>query len=253
VSIDKCRFWWVPAQIAKSPELHMVIWKGGERKMAVEETVTPEHVHEQALQWEHSALTTELLIALGAVVLSIIAIVGVLPTQLAAIAVIAMGAMMLFQGAAVALHYSELLYEAGATHRADTMEGTQGVATEFLAGTAGIILGVLALVGLQPTTLMSVAVIAYGGSLLLTSGEMTWRNSLMARESEPMRQIMRQIGSAAAGAQLLVGLTGIILGILGLVGMSAIMMILVAILATGTLILLRSSAVGGLMLEFLRR
>jgi hypothetical protein len=220
--------------------------------MAVE-TVTPEHVHEQALRWEHSALTTELLIALGAVVLAIIAIVGVFPTQLAAIAVIGIGAMMLFQGAAVALHYSELLYEAGATKRADTMEGTQGVATEFLVGTTGIILGVLALVGLQPTTLMSVAIIAFGGSLLLTSGEMTWRNALMSRESEPVRQIIREIGSAAAGAQLLVGLASIVLGILSLVGVAATMMILVAVLATGTLILLRSSAVGGLMLEFLRR
>jgi hypothetical protein len=230
----------------------MVIWKGGERKMAVE-TVTPEHVHEQALRWEHSALTTELLIALGAVVLSIVAIVGVFPMQLGAIAVIGIGAMLLFQGAAVALHYSELLYEAGATQRAGSMEGTQSVANEFLAGTAGIILGVLALVGLQPTTLMSVAIIAYGGSLLLTSGEMTWRNALMVRESKAVRQIVQQIGSAAAGAQLLVGLASIVLGILGLVGTAAMMMILVAVLAMGTLILLRSSAVGGLMLEFLRR
>lgn len=220
--------------------------------MAVE-TVSPGRVHEQTQQWEHTALNTELLIALGAVVLAIVAIVGVFPTQLAAIAVICVGAMLLFQGAAVALHYSELLYEAGATDQVNSMESTQGIATEFLSGTAGIILGVLALVGLVPTTLMSVAVIAYGGSLLLTSGELTWRNALMTHEREAVRQIVRQIGSAAAGAQLLVGLGMVVLGILGLVGMAATMMILVAVLATGALILLRSSAIGGLMLEFLRK
>ena len=51
---------------------------------------------------------------------------------------------------------------------------------------------------------------------------------------------------------MLVGLASIVLGILGLVGTSSITMVLVAVLATGALVLLRSSAVGGLMLDFLR-
>ncbi|MBV8815076.1 MAG: hypothetical protein JO271_11355 [Verrucomicrobia bacterium] len=220
--------------------------------MAVE-TVTPEHVHAHAQQWEQTALSTELLIALGAVILSIIAIVGVFPTQLAAISVIGIGAMFLFQGAAVALHYSELLYEADVSRSVGTMEGGQGIASEFLVGTAGIVLGVLALIGIASTALMSVAVIAFGGAMLLTSTELSWRNTLVARQGEAMQQVIRQVGSAAAGAQVLVGLASIVLGILGLVGMTPTIMILVALLATGALVLLRSSVVGGLMLEFLRR
>ena len=43
--------------------------------------------NEHERQWEHTALTTELLLALGAVVLSILGIVGVFPAYLAAIAV----------------------------------------------------------------------------------------------------------------------------------------------------------------------
>ena len=219
--------------------------------MAVE-TVTSERIHEHARQWEHTALTTELLIALGAVVLSIIAIVGVFPSQLAAIAVIAIGAILLFQGAAMVLYYGELLYDAGAGKTTNRMEVSQGIATEFLVGTAGIILGVLGLLGILATTLTSAAVVAFGGALLLTSGELAWRNELIARESEPMRQAIGQICSAAAGAQVLVGLASIVLGILGLVGMASTTMALIAVLTIGVLILLRSSAVGGMMLDFLR-
>src|SRR5215510_4235141 len=125
------------------------------------ETITPGEIHKQARQWEHTALTTELLLACGVVVLSILGIAGVFPTYLAAVAVIGLGAILLFQGATVVLHYGELLYEAGAA------EVSRGITTEFLAGMAGIVLGVLALVGIVPATLLSAAVIIYGGTLLL--------------------------------------------------------------------------------------
>jgi hypothetical protein len=52
--------------------------------------------------------------------------------------------------------------------------------------------------------------------------------------------------------QVLVGLGALVLGILGLVGIAPITMVLVALLATGASILLRSSFVGGLLLDFLR-
>ena len=65
--------------------------------MAVE-TITPgHHVPEHA--WEHTALRTELLLALGAVVLSILGLARVFPMYLTAISIIALGAVLLFQGA----------------------------------------------------------------------------------------------------------------------------------------------------------
>ena len=48
------------------------------------------------------------------------------------------------------------------------------------------------------------------------------------------------------------GLGSLVLGILGLVGIVPMTMVLVALLATGASILLRSSFVGGLLLDFLR-
>ena len=117
------------------------------------ETITPDQVHKHARQWEHTALTTELLLACGVVVLSILGIAGGFPTYPGSIAVIGLGAILLFQGATVVLHYGKLLYEAGAENKAGAAEVSRGLTTEFLAGMTGLVLGVLALIGIVPTTL----------------------------------------------------------------------------------------------------
>ena len=114
--------------------------------MAIE-TITPgHHVPEHA--WEHTALRTELLLAAGAVVLSIVGMAGVLPMYLAAISIMALGAVLLFQGATVAWHFSDLLHQAGAS-KAGVAEVGGGITTDFLAGMAGIVLGVLGLIGIE--------------------------------------------------------------------------------------------------------
>jgi hypothetical protein len=215
------------------------------------ETITPAQCHEYARRWEHATWTTELVLTCGAVVLAILGIVGLLATDLAAIAVIGLGAILLFQGANVVLRYGELLYEASPSSKAHAAEVSRGITAEFLAGVAGIILGILALLRIVPMTLMAVAVITYGGTLLLTSGESVWLNSF-GKENEIVYQLRHSMGLAAAGAQALVGLAGLVLGILGLVGIAPMTMILVALLAIGASILLRSSFVGGLLLDFLR-
>jgi hypothetical protein len=190
-------------------------------------------------------------LACGAVVLAILGIVGLFSTDLAAIAVIGLGAMLLFQGASVVLRYGELLYEASPSSKVNPAEVSRGITAEFLAGVAGIVLGILALLRIVPMTLMAVAVITYGGTLLLTCSESVWLNSL-GKEGEIVYQLRHSMGLAAAGAQALVGLAGLVLGILGLVGIAPMTMILAALLAIGASILLRSSFVGGLLLDFFR-
>ena len=202
-------------------------------------------------QWEHTALTRELLLAIGAVVLSILGIVGVFPTYLAAITVIGLGTILFFEGGNVILHYSELLDEAGGTNLVSASAVSRGITAEFLAGMAGIVLGILALLRIVPMTLLSVAVITYGGTLMLTSGESVWLDSFVAKDNAIMRQLMHCMSLAAAGAQVLAGLAALVLGILALVGIASMTMVLVALLATGASILLRSSALGGFLLDFL--
>lgn len=64
---------------------------------------------------------------------------------------------------------------------------------------------------------------------------------------------MRSLRAAAADAQLLVGLAGVVLGILALVGIKPLTVVLVALLAIGASALLRSSALGGFLQDVLRR
>jgi hypothetical protein len=216
-------------------------------------TLSPAELHEQARRWEHTTLTSELLLALAAVVLSIIGLVGVLPTYMAAIATIGLGVMLLFEGASVVFRSYELLAEAGATENLDASEISRAVTAELLAGVAGLVLGILALVGKVPLTLTAVAVITYGGMLVLTSGESIWLNWLAVGDNEVVRHLVRSLRGAAADAQLLVGLAGVVLGILGLIGIKAMTLVLVALLAIGASALLRNSALGGFLLDVLRR
>ena len=65
--------------------------------------------------------------------------------------------------------------------------------------------------------------------------------------------MVRSLRAAAADAQLLVGLAGVVLGILALVGIKPLTVVLVALLAIGASALLRSSALGGFLQDVLRR
>ena len=214
------------------------------------ETITHAQFHERARQWENTTLRTELLLAGGAVVLAILGLAGIFRSDLAAIAVIGLGLVLGFQGGNVMLRYTELLYDAGATTNAHSAQVSRGITGELLAGLAGIVLGILALLQIVPMILMAAAVITYGETLLLTSHESMWLTPL-GTENPAVQQLMRSIGMAAAGTQVLVGLAALVLGILGLVGIAPITMILVALLATSASMLLRSSLVGGFLLDLL--
>jgi hypothetical protein len=218
--------------------------------MAVE-TLTQAQLHEHARQWETTTLKTEVLLACGAVVLSILGLAGIFPMDLAAITVIALGVVLGCQGTNVVLRYTELLYEAGANPNPRAMELGRGITAEFLGGLAGVVLGILALLRIAPMILMSAAVITYGGTLLLTSSESVLL-TLSGKQDEVVHQLMHSMGRASASAQVLTGLGALALGILGLVGLAPIIMILVALLATGTSMLLRSSFASGLLLDLLR-
>jgi hypothetical protein len=218
--------------------------------MAVE-AITSARIHEHAREWEHTAVRTELLVGTGAAVLSILGIVGVFPSYLAAIAVIGLGAILLLQGGNVVLHYCDLFSQSAATSTVSASAVSRGITAGFLAGIAGIFLGILALLRIAPITLLSVAVITYGGAMMLTSGEPVWMNSFLAKDNVIMHQLMHCVSLAAAGGQILAGLAALVLGILALVGIASLMMVLIALLAIGTSIILRSAALEGFLGDIL--
>ncbi len=161
--------------------------------------------------------------ALAAIALSIVGLAGVLSNTMAAICTIIVGAAILIEGGAF-----------GAARWAmATAEGTSsvaggGVSAEFLAGVAGIVLGILALLGVSAPTLLSVAVLGFGASFLV-SGMVSFQSNWFASVSP---------------AHVFVGLAATVLGILAVIGLDQMVLVLVGLLCLGAGSLFRGSAQG---------
>ncbi len=173
--------------------------------------------------------------SVGVMVLAIIGLAGFFPQMLPAIATMVMAAAFLLEGGAVTMRYSKLLSETS-KDRFDAAEFGMGLTSEFLGGVAGGILGILALLGLYPMILVSVAVIVYGGTLMMSSGLTVRLNALALEGSEEtsrFKRIAHEATRAAAGVDFLLGLAAIVLGIIALTGTLTVTLSLVALLIVG--------------------
>jgi hypothetical protein len=198
---------------------------------------------------------------IGALVLSILGLIGFLPMTMASIAAIAAGGALLIGGGTLASQYARIF--SGARPRLSHSIIGGGMAMESLAGFAGIVLGILALLAIHAEVLLAAAVIVLGCALLLASGAIARLTTLPIREpfgaTEQARQIehehyhehlmARDALYAASGSEALIGAGAIVLGILSLSGIAPLPLILVALLAIGASILLAGSSVAGRMFE----
>lgn len=181
----------------------------------------------------------------AAIVLTILGLVGVEPQYLAAVAVIAIGVSLFLQGGTTLSWFSRLATEAGVREMNGTdIEG--GMTAGFVGGITGVVLGILALLGVAASTLPAVAVIVFGAALLLESGTTARLNSIGMAGQMPLRaaqEVTREAVRAATGAEILIGVGTVVLGILAL-GSEAhtTVLILVALLAVGVAILMSGSA-----------
>lgn len=191
---------------------------------------------------------------IGAVVLAILGLSGIIPDTLAAIGMIAAGGAFISQGGAVATQYSKAM-SLSTDDRIDAAELGGGLTAEILGGIAGATLGILALIGIQDQTLLAVAAIVFGSSLLLGSGMMARLNAI---SREPMAEhetadfIAREAVMATGGAQVLAGIGAGALGVLALVGIQPMTLILVALLTVGAAIVVSGSAVTAKMMTLLQ-
>jgi hypothetical protein len=194
---------------------------------------------------------------IGALVLSILGLIGFIPVTMASLAVIAAGGALLIGGGTLASQYARIF--SGARPRLSHSIIGGGMAMESLAGFAGIVLGILSLLGIHSAIMLGAAVIILGCALLLASGAVARLTTLPIREpfgtSEQARQaehehyIVRDALYAASGSEALIGAGAIVLGILSLSGIAPMALILVALLAVGASILVAGSSVAGRMFE----
>jgi hypothetical protein len=197
---------------------------------------------------------TEALCGAGAVVLAIIALAGTWPGYLASIATIVLGVAFVAQGGAIAARFSRLLHETAAYEWDQRTELGGGMGAELFGGTAGIVLGILGLIGVGTSVLIPIAVIVFGGTLLLGAGVNVDLGTLgTAPGHERLAHVAREATMAASGTQALVGIGAIVLGIIALVGIDPVVVTLVALLVLGAAVLMSGAAISGRMLGAIRR
>ena len=136
--------------------------------------------------------------SVAVIALAIAALAGVRSALFAAIATIVLGAAVLIEGGVLA--------------GAEMIERGEFATTEFLGGLTGVVLGILALVGVAPASLLSVAIIVFGATLLFS-----------------------RMAGGEFGGRVLVGIAAIVLGILAVVGLNQVILVSVALLALGTM------------------
>jgi hypothetical protein len=195
---------------------------------------------------------------IATIVLAIVALAGIAPATIPAIATIVFGAALLIQGGAMLSEYSHIIFPAGAANASVEQFGGGSLSAVFLVGAAGVVLGVLALLGIAPASLTAIAVIAFGSALVLSSNSVRHLYLLKASASRMAGAqvagefLAGEMSASSAGVQTLAGLTAIILGILAVSGHDPAVLTLVALLVLGATVVLTGSTLSGLVLGFMR-
>jgi hypothetical protein len=204
-----------------------------------------------------------LLDAIGGIataVLAIIALSGYAHEVLAGVAIIVFGAALLVQAGTLLTEFASMAVPGSmsATSIGTEAIGGDGVSAMFIVGAAGVVLGILALLGVTATVLTSVAIIAFGAAFLLSAGS--------ARHLHQMQSMMRrgalgqsgseliagQMAAGSGGLQMLSGISAIVLGILAVCGVYRVELTLVALLVLGLSIMMTGGSLSGMVLSFMR-
>lgn len=203
--------------------------------------------HKQRRRWRGATVssTVQALAGIVAAVLAGMGLTGTSPLLMAQVCAIVLGVALTLEGVALSVHYLE-------ARRALEVSGEKvpvgsGVSAEFLAGAAAVVLGALALLGIEPLTLAYVAVIVLGAGLLFGGG-LVANTSRISGHGVDTRDEYRAARAAAGagGAEGVVGAGAIVLGILAVIGVGApLVLALAAHLALGIAVVLSGTSLAG--------
>ncbi len=118
----------------------------------------------------------EFLSGIGVIVLGVLALLNVANMTLLAVSIVAVGGTLILAGGMLSTMATSNL--SGQNHTGDQMArnaaaGTRGL--EILIGIGGVVLGILALVGINQLTFILVSVLGFGSAILLTGSAITGR------------------------------------------------------------------------------
>lgn len=189
---------------------------------------------------------------LGGIVAVVVCIVGFsqLPFQMAATGAIAIGFALFAQGASIAARWRDTVRRIEGL-RVPPQELAGGVSTEVFGGITGIVLGILAFVGVKPLVLLPAAAIVFGGALLLGGSAQPDLVFLAPERNPRVARTSYNAIQTSGGVMVLVGVASAVLGILGLLQVGPVLTLcLAAYLAIGASLVF---AGGALTARLLRR
>jgi hypothetical protein len=199
---------------------------------------------------EPVGLLTEGAAGIAVIVLAIIALAGISAAALISIAAIVIGVGLMVQAFNSAAEHSRIVTANGGTS-AQTAEFGGDVMVDCMCGLTGIILGILALVGIGTAHLLPPALIVFGGALLVSGGvSMRPRTLLVSGPgTEATSVTYHQSSASASGMEILIGLAAIVLGILSLLMTGAWVLVAVGFIAVGAAMLLVSATFSGAVMR----
>lgn len=193
--------------------------------------------------------TLETIGGLAAVIVSVVGFQE-RPIVMGAVATIAIGIALLSQGASIMARWRDAAPKLQGP-KPDRSELVEGVSTEVFGGAVGIVLGIIALVGIKPSVMLPVAAIVFGGSLLLGGAAQPDLVYLAPDKNPRFARASFSAIQASGGIMVLVGVAAAVLGILALLQVGpALSLSLVAMLSIGFALLL---AGGALTARFVHR
>ena len=158
---------------------------------------------------------------LTTIVLGVLGLAGVAPNWMIAIATVVFGAALLIQGGTMLSEYAHIIFPRGVKVSSIDNFGGNSLSVVFLVGAAGIVLGILALLGIHVMDLTPIAVIAFGTALVLSSNAV-WNLHVLKHPfvtrgpsagttggitgtSQPESQVTSQVSSQSAPAPQFTG------------------------------------------------
>ena len=199
-----------------------------------------------AVEAEPLGLLTEGAAGIAVIVLAVIALAGTSSSALASIVTILVGVSLMVQAFTSAVENSKVT----AADAAPIPDLGGEVMVDGLSGFTGIVLGILALVGMNAPYLVPSALIVFGGALLLSGAiGLRPRASQSAAPGGQTQVVSYQSSAAASGVEILIGIAAIVLGILSLTFVGSWVLALVGFIAVGAALLMVSATFGGTMMR----
>ncbi|HUJ09546.1 MAG TPA: hypothetical protein VL171_05920 [Verrucomicrobiae bacterium] len=195
----------------------------------------------------------EAIAGVGGIVLTCIALAGMASTILTAVVALVIGSAFILQGWAMGARYTHVIHEAESGTWSTAAELGSGVTATFVAGGAGIVLGLLTLLGVAETVLLPIVAITFGGALILTCGATSKLNYLRMTGGETDRSyhlMAREAVAAATSLQVLAGLGAVVLGILALLHIQWTMLTVIGLLAVSATIAFSGAALSSRLWGF---